>query len=84
MLTSIKCLSTPSRVGRIDTAGTALRVFAYPRAQPTGVVYYPGETVKYDGYIRRGNYIYISYVNYAGYHHYITVRQNGVVLGIFR
>ncbi|MFT8602351.1 MAG: GH25 family lysozyme [Liquorilactobacillus satsumensis] len=66
------------------TPNQTLRVFAYPGVQPTGAAYYPGETVKYDGYIRRDNYIYISYVNYAGYHHYIAVRENGVPLGTFK
>ncbi|KRM95946.1 hypothetical protein FC19_GL001426 [Liquorilactobacillus aquaticus DSM 21051] len=75
---------TINRENGTFTAKTALRVFAYPGVKPTGATYYPGESVKYDGWYRRGNYIYISYVNYAGYHHYIAVRENGVALGDFK
>ncbi|WP_157054685.1 GH25 family lysozyme [Liquorilactobacillus capillatus] len=75
---------TINRENGTFTAKTALRVFAYPGVKPTGATYYPGESVKYDGYYVRGNYVYISYVNCAGYHHYIAVRENGVPLGTFR
>ena len=75
---------TINRENGTFTANQTLRVFAYPGVQPTGAHYYAGESVKYDGYIVRNGYVYISYVNYAGYHHYIAVRQNGVPLGTFR
>lgn len=66
------------------TAHQTLRVFAYPGVKATGARYYPGESVKYDGYVRNGNYIYVSYLIKGGYHHYVAVRHNGVALGSFK
>ncbi|WP_054725658.1 hypothetical protein [Paucilactobacillus hokkaidonensis] len=61
-----------------------MRVFAYPGVQSTGAKYYKGESVIYDGYVRNGNYIYVSYLIKGGYHHYVAVRHNGVALGTFK
>lgn len=66
------------------TANQTLRVFAYPGVKATGARYYRGESVKYDGYVRNGNYIYVSYLIKGGYHHYVAVRHNGVALGSFK
>lgn len=66
------------------TANQTLRVFAYPGIKATGAKYYRGESVKYDGYVRNGNYIYVSYLIKGGYHHYVAVRHNGVALGSFK
>ena len=43
------------------------------------------ETV-YDGYVRNGNYIYVSYLTKTGHHHYIAVRNANtrVLLGSIR
>lgn len=75
---------TITRENGTFTAGTTLRVFAYPGIQPTGAKYAKGESVIYDGYVRNGNYIYISYQIKGGYHHYIAVRENGNPLGTFK
>lgn len=68
------------------TAHQTLRVFAYPGIKATGARYYRGESVKYDGYVRNGNYIYVSYLTKTGHHHYIAVRNANtrVPLGTFK
>lgn len=66
---------TITRQNGVFTAGQALRVFAYPGSQPTGAKYYKGQQIIYDGYVKRGNYIYVSYQIKGGYHHYIAVRN---------
>lgn len=77
---------TITRQHGVFTAGQTLRVFAYPGSQPTGAKYYPNQKVVYDGYVRRGNYIYVSYQIKGGYHHYIAVRNANtrVLLGSIR
>lgn len=77
---------TITRQHGVFTAGQTLRVFAYPGSQPTGATYKKGEQVIYDGYIRRGNYVYVSYQIKGGYHHYIAVRNANtrVLLGSIR
>lgn len=66
------------------TANQTLRIFKYPGVKATGARYYRGESVKYDGYVRNGNYIYVSYLIKGGHHHYVAVRHNGVALGSFK
>ena len=70
----------------VFTAGQTLRVFSYPGVQSTGAKYYKGESVIYDGYVRNGNYIYVSYLTKTGHHHYIAVRSANtrVPLGMFK
>ncbi|KRM61018.1 lysin [Paucilactobacillus vaccinostercus DSM 20634] len=77
---------TITRQNSTFTAGQTLRVFAYPGVQATGAKYYKGESVVYDGYVRNGNYIYVSYKIKGGYHHYIAVRNANtrVPLGTFK
>ena len=77
---------TITRQNSTFTAGQTLRVFAYPGVQPTGAKYYKGESVIYDGYVRNGNYIYVSYLTKTGHHHYIAVRNANtrVPLGTFK
>lgn len=66
------------------TANTTLRVWNKPGTSYTGVNYYRGESVRYQGYIRNGNYIYAAYQSSNGTWHYVAVRENGVALGSFR
>jgi hypothetical protein len=66
---------TITRQNGVFTAGQTLRVFAYPGSQPTGARYYKGQQISYDGFVKRGNYIYVSYKIKGGYHHYIAVRN---------
>lgn len=66
------------------TANTTLRVWNRPGMSYTGVNYYRGESVQYQGYIRNGNYIYAAYQSAGGAWHYVAVRENGVALGSFK
>ena len=66
------------------TANTTLRVRNRPGTSYTGVNYYRGESVQYQGYIRNGNYIYVAYQSAGGAWHYVAVRENGVALGSFK
>lgn len=77
---------TITRQNSTFTASQTLRVFAYPGVQATGAKYYKGESVIYDGYVRNGNYIYVSYLTKTGHHHYIAVRNANtrVPLGTFK
>jgi len=66
------------------TANTTLRVWNRPGTSYTGVNYYRGESVKYQGYIRNGNYVYAAYQSAGGAWHYVAVRENGIALGSFK
>lgn len=66
------------------TANTTLRVWNKPGMSYTGVNYYRGESVRYQGYIRNGNYIYAAYQSSNGAWHYVAVRENSVALGTFK
>jgi len=66
------------------TANTTLRVWNHPGTSYTGVNYYRGESVRYQGYIRNGNYVYAAYQSHGGAWHYVAVRENGVALGTFK
>lgn len=80
-------LKLPSGVKRESgtfTANTTLRVWNRPGTSYTGVNYYRGESVRYQGYIRNGNYIYAAYQSAGGAWHYVAVRENGIALGSFR
>jgi len=66
------------------TANTTLRVWNHPGTSYTGVNYYRGESVQYQGYIRNGNYIYAAYQSTGGAWHYVAVRESGVALGSFK
>lgn len=66
------------------TANTTLRVWNRPGVSYTGVNYYRGESVRYQGYIRNGNYIYVAYQSSNGAWHYVAVRENGIALGSFK
>lgn len=66
------------------TANQTLRVWNKPGMSYTGVNYYRGESVRYQGYIRNGNYIYAAYQSAGGAWHYVAVRENGVALGSFK
>jgi len=66
------------------TANTTLRVWNRPGTSYTGVNYYRGESVRYQGYIRNGNYVYAAYQSHGGAWHYMAVRENGVALGTFK
>ncbi len=80
-------VNLPSGVKRESgtfTASTTLRVWNRPGTSYTGVNYYRGESVRYQGYIRNGNYIYAAYQSSNGAWHYVAVRENGVALGTFK
>lgn len=66
------------------TANTTLRVWNLPGTSYAGVNYYRGESVRYQGYIRNGNYIYAAYQSTGGAWHYVAVRENGIALGTFK
>jgi len=66
------------------TAGSTLRVWNRSGTSYTGVNYYRGESVKYQGYIRNGNYVYAAYQSVGGAWHYVAVRENGIALGSFK
>jgi len=66
------------------TANTTLRVWNRQGTSYTGVNYYRGESVRYQGYIRNGNYVYVAYQSNGGAWHYVAVRENGVALGSFK
>ncbi|MFT9451132.1 MAG: GH25 family lysozyme [Liquorilactobacillus ghanensis] len=42
---------------------------------PTGVHYYPGESIHYSGYIRNGAYIYVVYQSASGHWRYVADRR---------
>ena len=81
---SLKLPNGVKRESGIFTAGSTLRVWNRPGASYTGVNYYRGESVRYQGYIRNGNYIYAAYQSTGGVWHYVAVRENGVALGSFK
>lgn len=66
------------------TASSTLRVWNRPGTSYAGVNYYRGESVRYQGYIRNGNYIYAAYQSTGGAWHYVAVRENGIALGSFK
>nr|DAQ69801.1 MAG TPA: Cpl 1 lysin [Caudoviricetes sp.] len=66
------------------TANRTLRVWNKPGMSYTGINYYRSESVRYQGYIRNGNYIYAAYQSSNGAWHYVAVRENGVALGTFK
>lgn len=66
------------------TANMTLRVWNRPGTSYTGVNYYRGESLRYQGYIRNGNYIYVAYQSTSGAWHYVAVRENGIALGTFK
>lgn len=64
-----------------------LSVWKYPGIGATGAQYHAGESVKYYGYVRNGNYLYVAYYIDGGYTHYVACRDytNGnEALGTFR
>lgn len=81
---STKLPSGVKRESGTFTANTTLRVWNKPGTSYTGVNYYRGESVKYQGYIRNGNYIYAAYQSTGGAWHYVAVRENGIALGSFK
>ncbi|AAP74532.1 endolysin [Lactobacillus phage phiJL-1] len=81
---TVKLPSSVKRESGTFTANTKLRVWNKPGTSYTGVNYYRGESVKYQGYIRNGNYIYAAYQSTGGAWHYVAVRENGVALGTFK
>lgn len=81
---TVKLPSGVKRESGTFTANTTLRVWNKPGTSYTGVNYYRGESVKYQGYIRNGNYIYVAYQSSNGAWHYVAVRENGVALGTFK
>lgn len=80
----VKLPSGVKRESGIFTAGSTLRVWNHPGTSYTGVNYYRGESVRYQGYIRNGNYVYAAYQSTGGAWHYVAVRENGVALGSFK
>ena len=80
----VKLPSGVKRESGTFTANTTLRVWNRPGMSYTGVNYYRGESVQYQGYIRNGNYIYAAYQSAGGAWHYVAVRENGVALGSFK
>lgn len=82
--TSKKLPSGVKRESGVFTANTTLRVWDRPGTSYTGVNYYRGESVRYQGYISNGNYIYVAYQSTGGAWHYVAVRENGVALGTFK
>lgn len=72
------------REAGIFTANTTLHVWNKPGTSYTGVNYYRGESVRYQGYIHKGNYIYAAYQSTGGAWHYVAVRENGIALGTFK
>lgn len=82
--TIVKLPSGVKRESGTFTANTTLRVWNKPGTSYTGVNYYRGESVRYQGYIRNSNYIYVAYQSSNGAWHYVAVRENGVALGTFK
>lgn len=80
----VKLPSGVKRESGTFTANTTLRVWNLPGTSYTGVNYYRGESVRYQGYIRNGNYIYAAYQSSNGAWHYVAVRENGIALGTFK
>jgi len=81
---SLKLPNGVKRESGTFTANTTLRVWNRPGMSYTGVNYYRGESVQYQGYIRNGNYVYAAYQSSGGAWHYVAVRENGVALGSFK
>ncbi|AUV59728.1 endolysin [Lactobacillus phage Bassarid] len=81
---NVKLPSGVKRESGTFTANQTLRVWNKPGMSYTGVNYYRGESVRYQGYIRNGNYIYAAYQSSNGTWHYVAVRENGVALGTFK
>lgn len=81
---TVKLPSGVTRESGTFTANTTLRVWNKPGMSYTGVNYYRGESVRYQGYIRNGNYIYAAYQSAGGAWHYVAVRENGIALGTFK
>lgn len=82
--TSKKLPSGVKREAGVFTANTTLRVWNRPGTSYTGANYYRGESVRYQGYIRNGNYVYAAYQSTGGAWHYVAVRENGIALGSFK
>ena len=80
----VKLPSGVKRESGTFTANTTLRVWNRPGTSYKGVNYYRGESVRYQGYIRNGNYIYVAYLSNSGAWHYVAVRENGIALGTFK
>lgn len=81
---TVKLPSGVKRESGAFKANTTLRVWNRPGTSYTGVNYYRGESVRYQGYIRNGNYVYVAYQSASGAWHYVAVRENGVALGSFK
>lgn len=81
---NVKLPTGVTRESGTFTAWSTLRVWNRPGASYTGVNYYRGESVRYQGYIRNGNYIYAAYQSTGGAWHYVAVRESGVALGSFK
>lgn len=81
---TVKLPNGVKREAGVFTANTTLRVWNRPGTSYTGVNYYRGESVRYQGYIRNGNYIYAAYQSNGGAWHYVAVRENGIALGSFK
>lgn len=81
---TVKLPNGVKRESGMFTANTTLRVWNRPGTSYTGVNYYRGESVQYQGYIRNGNYVYVAYQSVSGAWHYVAVRENGVALGFFK
>lgn len=81
---NVKLPSGVKREAGTFTANQTLRVWNKPGTSYAGVNYYRGESVRYQGYIRNGNYIYAAYQSSNGTWHYVAVRENGVALGTFK
>ena len=80
----VKLPSGVKRESGTFTANTTLRVWNRPGTSYKGVNYYRSESVRYQGYIRNGNYIYVAYLSNSGAWHYVAVRENGIALGTFK
>ena len=76
----------PAGVHREDgtfTPNRALSIWHHAGYGNTGVKYYNGESIHYQGYIRNGQWLYVAYHAY-GQWYYVACRENGVPLGNFK
>lgn len=62
------------------TPNRALTIWNHPGYSSTGVKYYSGEPIHYQGYITNGRWVYITYKAY-GHWYYVACRQDGALLG---
>ena len=81
---AVKLPNGVKRESGVFTANTTLRVWNHQGTSYAGVNYYRGESVRYQGYIRNGNYVYAAYQSTGGAWHYVAVRENGIALGSFK